>query len=344
MCWPSQHHCSAGELVGVSVCVCWLCTEQACGNPVTWKSWHLVHSVDVTLLLPIAVSIAVPSYVLSCCVEFPLQMPSDGTGDEGCSLPREDDSVEEGPISVDGDSIELDRATILSDSEPGPVDNNLPDDVMEVFSPPRVVRQATALGVRASVSVDLDAGFDLTTAHGRESCLALLHRKSPRLLVLSPPCTMFSALTRMWNARRMAPQTFQVRMQQAQDLATFAMHLAMLQQAAGRKWVFEHPGSASSWRDNPALAQAAASPNTFLSKFDQCRLGLRSPAGLPVKKRTHFLSNSEIVHASFHGRFCMCASMRGVVVAGCLYVVRGVVPTHVFWFLFCFGGCMCVVC
>eukprot|EP00969_Alexandrium_andersonii_P118559 5243100-Alexandrium_andersonii.AAC.1 len=76
----------------------------------------------------------------------------------------------------------------------------------------------------------------------------------------------------------------------------FAMHLARKQIQAGRKFLFEHPATASSWTEDAVLL-VAQMPAVDISSFDQCRFGLLSPPSpdvppTPLKKRTSFLSNS----------------------------------------------------
>ena len=67
-------------------------------------------------------------------------------------------------------------------------------DLMEVFSPPRVVPTACGMSLTASVSIDIITGYDLATWRGRHETIGLIGKYRPRVLVLSPPCTMFSRL------------------------------------------------------------------------------------------------------------------------------------------------------
>ena len=71
----------------------------------------------------------------------------------------------------------------------------------EVFSPPRVVIFARALRLNASISVDLLTGTDLQTLAGRVALDRAMVGKRPWVVVLSPPCTMFSALAWCVNHR-----------------------------------------------------------------------------------------------------------------------------------------------
>lgn len=69
----------------------------------------------------------------------------------------------------------------------------LADDVVEVYSPPRVVA-AAARGLRAKALIDLKTGYDLNSTSDKMSVRELLHRRHPCLLLTSPPSTKFSPM------------------------------------------------------------------------------------------------------------------------------------------------------
>ena len=67
----------------------------------------------------------------------------------------------------------------------------------EVFSPPRVTMAATAQGFTSEYCFDITYnGWDALKPHMQEQLLKVLMEMKPGCLVLSPPCTMFSALMR----------------------------------------------------------------------------------------------------------------------------------------------------
>ena len=74
-------------------------------------------------------------------------------------------------------------------------------------------------------------------------------------------------------------------------LLRFSMLLATMQLRAGRKFVFEHPASASSWGESCVKALAGRRHvDTVI--FDQCTLGLKSPVSeQPMMKTTKLLTN-----------------------------------------------------
>lgn len=69
--------------------------------------------------------------------------------------------------------------------------------VCEVFSPPRVTVRAQVAGHESKYAFDITYnGWDCMEVSMRHQLKALLTSLKPKMLVLSPPCTMFSALTR----------------------------------------------------------------------------------------------------------------------------------------------------
>ena len=124
------------------------------------------------------------------------------------------------------------------------VADNDSDDLAEVFSPPRVVPWAKAANLKASLSIDVLAGMDLLTMAGRASMDLALLRNRPLLLILPPPCTMYSMLTWSFNHGRTPADKWSAKMRGASALLTLAMQLAARQVSSGRFFVFERPTTA----------------------------------------------------------------------------------------------------
>ena len=70
----------------------------------------------------------------------------------------------------------------------------LQDDVMEVFSPPRILEHTATLGLRGDLSADLATGWDLSLEWDRANLLTEIVRRRPKIVFLEPPCTWFSRL------------------------------------------------------------------------------------------------------------------------------------------------------
>ena len=81
-------------------------------------------------------------------------------------------------------------------------------DLAELLSPPRLTKHAGLLGLRPGQAFDLVDGVDLGTVHGRALVWAYLEAHRPRCVVVSSPCTTFSALMAICKGR-MPPGKFE---------------------------------------------------------------------------------------------------------------------------------------
>ena len=119
---------------------------------------------------------------------------------------------------------------------------------MEVFSPFRIAAAICRLGMTMAGSFDLLSDCDLLSTAGRQEVLKTLMSKRPLMLMCSPPCTMYSELMRLWNAKKMNPQVKALREKDAYLMVCFSMELCRLQDDAGRFYCYEHPYKAASWK------------------------------------------------------------------------------------------------
>lgn len=177
------------------------------------------------------------------------------------------------------------------------------DDLIEVFSPPRLCAPAQQLGLVANVSMDLETGWDFTISAHRAAACAEIRKRKPQVLAVSPPCTWFSKMMDV-NWKRMDTQKKANGMEIATLLLDFTMLLCRLQLEQGRYFIFEHPYKALSW-SRQSVRDVLAHPSVKQSMFDQCQFGLKSKLRcVPMRKRTTLASNLPAVHVRFHN--CLC--------------------------------------
>ena len=117
---------------------------------------------------------------------------------------------------------------------------------------------------------------------------------------------MFSALQTLYNKNKMEKSVWNHRMGEAVVMWNYALEVAELQVKKNRGFVLEHPSSASSWKESK-VDDVLSLPGVKLISFDQCRFGLKSPMGKPMRKATRFLTNMDSVVVRFAGRRCLCA-------------------------------------
>lgn len=163
--------------------------------------------------------------------------------------------------------------------------------IMEVFSVPRV-NEHHSMGqgkIQKGSNFDLELGDDLLRAEHREHVRRKLDEESPFLVIVSPPCRMFSTRRRptgdLENERKL--------MKEAICLLNFAVEVCKYQHQKGRFFLFEHPSRAKSW-DSRRMTELAQLHGVDEAVFDMCEYGMVDRiSGLPHKKETRLLGNFE---------------------------------------------------
>ena len=177
------------------------------------------------------------------------------------------------------------------------------DDVAEVYSPQRVLVETQRLGLRGDLSADILTGWDFRREDHRIAFMVRLKTQRPRVLILSPPCTMHSALMAM-NWYYMPIDVRLALYREGLLHLEFCCLLIDYQVSQGFGYVYEHPASALSWQ-NRKMRRAMADPNSLLAIFEMCMFGLKSKVSrTPMKKTTKVLTNVPGVFRRLNG--CMC--------------------------------------
>ena len=174
----------------------------------------------------------------------------------------------------------------------------------EYYSPPRVLPRAIELGAQGNLSLDLATGWNFDSEELRSLSMTLLARMQVDFLMLSPPCTAFSSLNRMWNYPKMPPQKVEEKLTKGMVYICHSVALAKQQIARGRWFAVEHPACATSWR-TPVMQELTDMPQVQSVVFDQCMFGLCSPSGaMAMRKRTRIATNCPKLVARLSGRLC----------------------------------------
>ena len=173
---------------------------------------------------------------------------------------------------------------------------------MEVFSNPRIAPYCNELGLLTGPSVDLGTGWDLLLESAQHRLLHMITLLRPLVIMLSPPCTVFSQVQASMESRRKDLAKWARRYEEGKKLWDFAVQLFQVQIRAGRIAVLEHPWLATSWKLD--VSQALMGDTAVQSQvFDQCLVGLRTPvSGLPARKRTRLVTNWGGLHQCFSQR------------------------------------------
>ena len=172
-------------------------------------------------------------------------------------------------------------------------------DVAEVFSPPRMTSAAAKRGYKPGFAMDLttcdDEGkpWDLSCPIQQKKALQMQDKQQPWVLMACPPCKMFSLLQNLSFAKR-DDEKVRTQLKEAIAHIGFAVLMCLRQARAGRKFIFEHPVGATSWRTG-LLNKLFTIGGGGQVSFDLCRFGMTSEDEQgkgKVRKRTRIVSNS----------------------------------------------------
>ena len=93
----------------------------------------------------------------------------------------------------------------------------------------------------------------------------MIRRDCPTVLVVSPPCTVFSIA----NQGEVDPQT----LAGAVEMIRFSMEICEIQHRAGRHFIFEQPQSSRAWSLDEVL-RMSYQERVERTTFHQCMYGL----------------------------------------------------------------------
>ena len=108
----------------------------------------------------------------------------------------------------------------------------------------------------------------------QDAAIKLLQRTRPRLLILSPPCTLFSQLQNL-NPEKGTSEWMR-KLGEARALLRYAIRATEEQVRLGGYFIFEHPLNASSWHEHSVL-RVAALEGVGSTVIDQCAYGCAVP-------------------------------------------------------------------
>ena len=236
---------------------------------------------------------------------------SDGADLMGVDVSEEDEGQSGFDEAVDfiDDIEEFNELAELSDPDGVP----LPEiarlltsrhDIAEYYNPPRALVVGRQRGLSGSLSLDIISGWDFKIPSLRSLSLELLSRLCICLVILSPPCIIFSDLQRLWNFKRMSQSQVRLKWDEGMLHLKHAMDCALVQYNKGRFFLFEHPARASSWKQDP-VKRIMGLPGVFTVVVDMCMLALKNKLHrTPMQKRTRLMTNSHFLASRFAGHKC----------------------------------------
>ena len=125
-------------------------------------------------------------------------------------------------------------------------------EVAEVYSPPRMTKMVDMMGMKSGFALELSTNdengkpWDFSIPERRRAALKVQDDTKPKMLIASPPCTLFSALQNI-NMHNMTVEDVKRHVEDAATHFAFAVLMCMRQAQNGRVFMLEHPVAASSW-------------------------------------------------------------------------------------------------
>ncbi len=187
------------------------------------------------------------------------------------------------------------------------------DDVMELFSPPRLLAKSSDYQLRGDLSIDLATGWDMLVPAKREMVLSEIEHRNPYFIMCSPPCTMYSVMQHLWNKKKHTAAKWKARLRDANTLLSFTMSVCEIQLKKNAYFAFEHPAGAKSWQEK-CVTKVRNRLAVAEANFHMCRFGLKSPVqNLPMEKVTRVISNLMPLIKNLHKCHCKCTGAHQVI-------------------------------
>ena len=143
--------------------------------------------------------------------------------------------------------------------------------VSEVFNPGCFDGATRKHGLTPGMAFDT-LGYDLLCPQAREHVREYIRHMKPGLVLLAPPCHMFSQLQNLSQNKREGDTVLMARYlmkrKAANKLLAFAAEVCHLCLELGLTFVLERPWAAKSWATKP-IEQLLRRDDTFISRCDQ---------------------------------------------------------------------------
>jgi hypothetical protein len=164
--------------------------------------------------------------------------------------------------------------------------------VSELYSEPRITKEAAKEGMRQGSSIDLKTGYDLSKPADQRRAWRALQAEDPDLIMICPPCGPFSQMQAI-NYSRMSMQRAVALLGEGLHHLEFSMKVYEWQVRRGKIAIFEHPDRSKTWEEE-CVQRILRMPQVERVRGDLCEFGLKvSPSDRPSLKPTGFMVNSK---------------------------------------------------
>ena len=172
--------------------------------------------------------------------------------------------------------------------------DEVPNDISEIYSPPRVVSIARRSGLRGGWSIDRlveyspGVKWDLSQRSHQLEVLSLIARTEPGLIIGSPPCSWFSSMMEI-NWPKIGRHRRRQMLAEARSLLKFASEVYKVQNDHGRLFLHEHPLTAKSWKEE-SITKIMELTSVHKVNLDMCCYGLttQTASGQQLVKKANY--------------------------------------------------------
>eukprot|EP00434_Breviolum_minutum_P004449 symbB.v1.2.003922.t1/scaffold210.1/size302740/13 len=162
--------------------------------------------------------------------------------------------------------------------------------VSEVFSPPRISKEAERRHMRVGKAYDLKTGYDLKEEKDRRRMWKELHQDDPELVTGSPPCTPFSILQSL-NLPKMEKARAVHMVGEGLLHVSTTVQVCKWQYRRGKLFLFEHPRGSRAFEEEEVL-ELMQLPGVYVCEADMCQYGMNVDGRGLNQKPTRWITNS----------------------------------------------------
>ena len=167
--------------------------------------------------------------------------------------------------------------------------------VSEVYNPQRFGARTSNHGLLEGSAFDIVLGNNILKPEVRHEVRDHLKTSRPGLVIVSPPCTLYSIMQNMNKHHYENPDKhaeYVRRQLEARVLLNFGVEVCETVANYGGSYLFEHPWTSKAWAE-PRLRRLLEREETMIAKNDQCMFKLVSSRGIRHKKPTGWMTNHE---------------------------------------------------
>lgn len=177
--------------------------------------------------------------------------------------------------------------------------------------------RTSTIAIRRHFSVgenfDLVTSWNLNDPSDQEHVLRYFKKYRPLVAIMGPTCKPFGKLANYnyWHNYEAWLKSYH----EAAPHGRFCGEIALLQDSRHRYFVCENPKDSWLFAEAP-WPDVMERPTTVQVIVDQCTMGLKTKEGLPAKKPTVLVSNSELLLRPFQSMRCKGNHEHGLLVGG----------------------------